>query len=160
MLHSYWRLWVVLGVQLLIVAATLETRPFDPYDVLSGYYVTLGYEAETPPADRLDPDLAVDGPAWILLARETPAWRVVSVSPIRPTPAADEAVLKATWDGHRARLDDLRKFFISEAARQEVADTMSKNRGRAFVDMRVGMGGEAVLLRLHVGDKTFGAASR
>jgi hypothetical protein len=161
-MRSSWRLWVVLAVQLLIVAAvpgkkllaffsqveiTLETEPYDPYDVLSGYYVTLRYAAETPPPGTVSEGLEAGEPAWILLRKGSPAWTVVSVTGFRPTPAADEAALAASWDGRSARLDNLRNFYISEAV-----------RGDGLVDLRVGANGEAVLLRMHVADKTFGSA--
>jgi uncharacterized membrane-anchored protein len=172
-MRSSWRLWVVLAVQLLIVAAvpgkkllavfsrveiTLETEPYDPYDVLSGYYVTLRYAVETPPQNAVGDGLEAGDPAWILLRKGSPAWTVVSVTGFRPTPGVDETVLAATWDGHWARLDNLRKFYISEAVRDEVAEAMAKVRGKGLVDMRVGANGEAVLVRLRVADKTFGAA--
>jgi uncharacterized membrane-anchored protein len=173
MLRSAWRLWVVLAVQLLIVAAvpgkklaamfssveiTLETRPYDPYDVLGGYYVTLRYETEVVPPGLLSDDLISGEIAWILLTKDTPAWRVISVSRRRPTPEVNEVVLEATWDGSWARLDNLRRFYISEAVRDDVARAMAKTNGRGYVDVKVGPNGEAVLIRLRVGDKTFGSA--
>jgi uncharacterized membrane-anchored protein len=64
MWSRHWRAGAVIVAQLAILAAiplrqvrarlsgttvTLETVPVDPYDVLSGYYVTLRYAAEQVP---------------------------------------------------------------------------------------------------------------
>ena len=87
------RIALVLALQVAILAAiplrqvrarldgtvvTLETVPFDPYDVLSGYYATLRYAAESPPG-LAEARLAPGDTAFIALERAEPAWRAVGV---------------------------------------------------------------------------------
>ena len=88
------RMALVLAVQVAILAAipvrqvrarldgtvvTLETVPFNPFDVLSGYYATLRYAAETPPG-LAEARLAPGDTAFIVLERAEPAWRAVGVA--------------------------------------------------------------------------------
>src|SRR5688500_14580456 len=85
-----------LALQLLILAAipaqkvlarlrgapiTLKTRPIDPYNILSGYYVTLAYDVEN---GRLEPPPSEELKVWVNVKRDTPAWTLESVTRERP----------------------------------------------------------------------------
>ncbi len=170
MWRRHWRITTVIAVQLLILAAvpgrkvlarihgtdvTLETRPVDPYDVMSGYYVTLGYKAEDAPlAPGFHPD---DGATvYITVARGTPAWRGVAVTADPIPPEADQVSLKATWDGRRARLLDAQRLYVPEAERFKVTEAFRAAASPAVADLKVDSGGAVALLRLHVNGHTWG----
>ena len=103
MLRDHWKIAVVIAAQFAILAAipvrtlriraegtevTLWTAPVDPFDVLSGYYVTLGYEAEQLPNDRDGfRGLSNADDLWITVRRDEPAWTPVGVTIERPAAA-------------------------------------------------------------------------
>lgn len=156
---------VVLAAQLLVLCAiparhlvtratgrevTLWTAPVDPYDPLSGYYVTLSYEVEQAAgAERA-------GPVWITLRKDAPAWQRVEVTVERPAPAADQVSVRAHWSGWRLSIDGAGRLYIPETQRDRVAELLAAAQQRGLVDLMVGEGGDVALLRLRVGGETFG----
>jgi uncharacterized membrane-anchored protein len=175
MLRKYWPLCVVLVVQAAILILipmrkviariagteiTLQTRPVDPYDVLSGYYVTLAYEVEVPEPGLVESGMEEGQEVWIAVERAEPAWRSVGLTREKPEADPDHVGLKAVWRSSwrgQAILDGVHRFYIPEAEREKVADLMRKAEGRAFVDMRVDGNGNMALMRLRVMDQTFGS---
>jgi uncharacterized membrane-anchored protein len=164
------RLVLVIAIQVAILAAiplrqvrarlsgtviTLETMPVDPYDVLSGYYVTLRYRAEQPPdAGALREG---DGPAWVLLAPAEPAWAPLRLARERP-PAGDGTVaLRVDVEHGRARIPSAGRFYVPEARREEVDRALRAAGSRALVDLKVDDDGNVALLRLRVGAVVVGA---
>lgn len=143
--------------QLLALAAgeevVLATRPVDPYDLLAGYYATLGYEIEEVPAAMLPAELSEDERVWFTIERAEPAWRLVAVTRDRPAPAPGRAMLRARHRHGRFELEELKRFYVPEGQRHEASDAA---RGRGFVDAMVGPGGAAAMRRLRVGDRVFG----
>jgi uncharacterized membrane-anchored protein len=125
---------------------TLGTVPVDPYDVLSGYYVTLRYEAELPAPE------GAGGTAWVLLAPGEPAWRAVSCTSAAPAARGGAVAIRAEVERGVCRLPSASRFYIPEARRGEVDLAMRAAGGRALVDARVSDGGDLALLRLRVGD--------
>lgn len=162
-------LFAVLGLELLLLGTVpaeqllalaageevvLATRPVDPYDLLAGYYATLGYEIEDVPPALTPAELSEGERLWLTIERAEPAWRLVSVTRDRPAAAPDRATLRARWRHGRFELEQLKRFYVPEGQRHEATDAA---RGRGFVDARVGPGGAAALRRLRVGDRVFGA---
>jgi uncharacterized membrane-anchored protein len=162
-------LLVALGVQLAILAlvparslvalttgteVTLRTMPVDPYDLLSGYYVTLAYEVERPDAPR--PDVPDGATVYVVVERDTPAWRFVRYALDRDAAGPDQVVLRgrARWSG--VALDNARRLYIPEAQREAVEEALARADRRALVDMRVGADGTIALLRLRADGQTFG----
>lgn len=170
----WWPLGIVLAVQvgvLSIVPArhlaargfgtkiTLRTRPFDPFDVLSGYYVDLRYEVEMAAAAALSEEqrekLREGSEVWVTLRRAEPAWEFFSVSLERPTlrNRDDFVAVPAAHDGiSMLRFVGARRLYVPETQRSEAEQV----RGNALVDARVGRDGTIALLRMRVGGKTFG----
>jgi uncharacterized membrane-anchored protein len=161
---------VVVGVQLLALAAiparalrtravgqdvSLWTAPVDPYDVLSGYYVTLTYEAESTAAvdtQRFEQDEDV----WVTIRRGDPAWTRTSIGRERPAPSPDELSLRARWAGWRVQIVNAGRLYIPEDERDRASKLLGDVNGRALVDMKVDSDGNVSVLRLRVGDATFG----
>ena len=169
-LHEHLGIGVVIAVQCLVLVAiparnlitratgrdvTLWTAPVDPYDPLSGYYVTLGYEVEAS-ALVVREQLGTEGTVWITVRQKTPAWEFVAVTVDRPAPAPDEVSMRASWSGWRATLDGASRLYIPETQRDRVAALLNEARQRGLVDLRVGEGGDVAVLRLRVGGVTFG----
>jgi len=161
---------VVVGVQVLALAAipvrTLRTRaqgadvalwtaPVDPYDVLSGYYVTLTYEAEAV-STRDEHKFQKDDDVWVTVRRGDPAWTQVSVRSERPAASPDEISLRARWIGWRAEIVNAGRLYIPETERDRASKLLSDAKGRGLVDLKVDADGGVSVMRLRVGDATFG----
>jgi uncharacterized membrane-anchored protein len=158
------RLALVLAVQVAILAAiplrqvrarldgavvTLETVPFDPYDVLSGYYATLRYAAETPPG-LAEARLAPGDTAFIVLEPAEPAWRAVGV--VREPPGGGVAV-RAVMTRRGLEIVSAGRFYVPESRRAAVDEALRGRRGKALVDLRVDAAGNVALLRLRDGER-------
>ena len=167
------RIALVLAVQVAILAAipvrqvrarldgtvvTLETVPFDPFDVLSGYYATLRYAAETPPG-LAEARLAPGDTAFIVLERAEPAWRAVGVARepsfdrLRTSGAGGGVAVRAVDDPPRARIVSAGRFYVPESRRAAVDEALRARRGKALVDLRVDAAGNVALLRLRDGER-------
>jgi len=173
MLSRVWPICIVLAVQVGLLAVvparhmlarsfgtaiTLKTRPLDPYDLLSGYYVTLRYEVEEAAHRELmskENDMLDRGDrVWIIIRRDQPAWKFVSVTSERPHTGSDPdtIALPAKFEYHEVRMVGATRLYVPETQRDEAGRA---SRG-AFVDARVGSDGTVALLRMRVGDKTYG----
>jgi uncharacterized membrane-anchored protein len=145
------------------VDVTLETRPVDPYDALSGYYVALAYAAETgdmenedsAAADRTRRD-AGGGEAWVTVERCEPAWKPVSATRERPAPVEGRVTIRARWRWSRARIESASRLYLPETQRERAEARLREAKGIGLVDLRVDEGGYAVPMRLRVGGETFG----
>ena len=157
------RLALVLAVQIAILAAvplrqvrarldgtvvTLETVPFDPYDILSGYYATLRYAAEAPPG-LAEARLEQGDTAFIVLERAEPAWRAVGVA---REPPAGRVALRAVMTRRGLAIVSAGRFYVPEARRAAVDEVLRVRRGKALVDLRVDAAGNVALMRLRDGD--------
>jgi uncharacterized membrane-anchored protein len=130
----------------------LETAPVDPYDVLAGYHVTLSYQIEREASADFD---GPDGPVWLRLAPGEPGWRLIDVE---TTPGGRRDVrVRAEADGGRIRIVDAGRMYVSEAERTEVEAALREAERPARVELRVAGDGTAVVRRLLVGDRVFGA---
>lgn len=132
----------------------LETEPVDPFDPLSGYYVTLAYVAEHPQEGA--PPFRTNEALWVTVERAEPAWTPVSVTRQRPAPHADRVSVLSRWDGRRARIEGASRFFIPEDRRTEIEDLLNASGRRGIAHLRAGGDGTPALLRLRVGDTTIG----
>jgi len=168
MMVRHWQIALVVGFQVAALAAipmralrtrahgadvTLWTVPVDPYDVMSGYYVTLGYEAETPTRPR---DFQKGDAVWVTVRRGAPAWTQVSLGSDRPAATADEISIHARWNGWRAQIDNAGRLYMSEAEAGRASSVLAEARGRGLVDLKVDEDGNVSVLRLRVGDAAFG----
>lgn len=171
MWRRYAPLWLVLGAQLLVLAlvparvvyarlfgtdVTLRTVPVDPYDLLSGYYVTLAYEVEQPPNGVDHPTESYDERVYIVVRRGEPAWDRVRFAATAEGLGPDEVALRARWRGVGAALDGAGRFYIPEDRRLDVERALAEVGGRALVDLRVGPDGTIALLRLRAAGESFG----
>ena len=156
------RLALVLAIQAAILVAvplrqvrarldgtvvTLETVPYDPYDVLSGYYATLRYAAESPPGIA-EARLEQGDTAFIVLERAEPAWRAVGVA--REPPRGGIAV-RAVMTRRGLEIVSAGRFYVPESRRAAVDEALRQRRGKALVDLRVDASGNVALLRLRDG---------
>ncbi|MBI4819652.1 MAG: GDYXXLXY domain-containing protein [Deltaproteobacteria bacterium] len=168
------RLIAVLAIQLLILAlipakkvralasgrtVILETVPVDPYDPLSGYYVTLAYAVEgaASEATRDDPTPTGDRVGFILVSRSEPAWTYVGVDS-QPTDRSDLVAIAARAEGGRWVIDGIGRFYVPETDRDRIEAALSRGGRRALVELRVGDDGTPAIKSLKAGGEVFGHA--
>jgi uncharacterized membrane-anchored protein len=134
----------------------LKVQPVDPYSILGGYYVTLGFDisgranfASTETFENEDQVYAVveEGPDGI--------WIPVGLERILPTnlPENRRALAGRFRDGQiRYGIED---FYIAETQREAIAEDLRKNVDKARVEVRVDRTGNAALKRLIIEDRVY-----
>lgn len=134
----------------------LQVAPVDPYDVLKGYYVTLGYDISRPGAFPNIPTLAANEVIYAIVEQaEDGIWKPIATAQELPQNLpANQAAIRGRW--HQGRiLYGIEEFSIPESKRDVIANDLSKNRNEARVDVKVDANGEAALLRLRIQDRVY-----
>ena len=134
---------------------TLKIAPVDPYNLLSGHYMTLGYEIARLPLDFKLPD-EKEIPVYVVL-KEDPNkfWVVDSVNKQRPADVGpDKIVIKGKSVYGRISYG-IETFFVPEDKRYKIADDFRANRGNTRAQVKVDRFGNAALIRLLIGDNTY-----
>jgi uncharacterized membrane-anchored protein len=133
----------------------LKTAPVDPYSVMSGYYVTLGYEISNP---KVSPDwkqLSEGTPVWVLLKPDPNGiWNAVSVDDMRPTVPNDCVIIKGKTSRWRIEYG-IESYFIPEDARDKIAQDLRKNTRDAKVEVKVDSAGNAAITKLIIQDRVY-----
>lgn len=159
---------VAVAVQALILAAVparqiytrqtgttviLKTAPRDPYDILSGYYVTLTYEIARPKIRRYRTE---SKHAWVVLKEGADEiWHADSAHDSRPESIPDGCVvIKGRKKGGRI-VYGIESYFIPENARDTVERDLRQHRGQARVEVKIDSFGHAALIRLLIEDRVY-----
>ncbi|MFI5384510.1 MAG: GDYXXLXY domain-containing protein [Fimbriimonadales bacterium] len=156
---------------------SLQLAPVDPYDMLTGYSLTLSYKAS-----RLDsyPGLGLKpkrGQTVFVVLRKGagPVWNPEAMLDKRPAKLrADQMVLKGTYDERDAgpgAYFGIETLYIPEASRERASQAISAFQTRSWqerspgvvilpgdfarADIAIDRLGNASLLRLHIGDVVF-----
>jgi uncharacterized membrane-anchored protein len=137
----------------------LKTAPIDPYDVMSGYYVTLSYEISNP--RRIaggEAFLKGENAAAVYVALREGAdgvWEAESVHDAWPDVPPDRVIIKGRGLHYSLIEYGIERFFIPETAREAVEKDLRANREAARVEVKVDSFGRAALLRLLIGDRVY-----
>jgi uncharacterized membrane-anchored protein len=138
----------------------LKVRPVDPYTILSGYYVTLGFDIS-----RVDAFPNVTGTShgfsegnWcyaVVEKGDDGTWKPVSLEHELPDNLPDNRIALL------GRLDDgvieygIEEFYIPEAQRNSIADDLRTNADKARVEVKVDSSGHAALQRLLIENRSY-----
>lgn len=181
-----WRLWVPLLFQSMLIVAVpaqdaytfatgrtvvLQTAPVDPYDLMRGYYQTLGYDissfqnlAKLPGGDLLKDTFV--GEIYVVLeappeqaASPPKPWKPVRVSHDRPTNLpSNQIALKGKSEGWRI-VYGLETYYMPEDQREQVNQAINQIQQRdqrAFVvETKVDGSGNSVPVSLWVRDRNY-----
>lgn len=187
-----WRFGGILLLQLAIVLAVpfpkaitlatgttiaLQTTPVDPYDILRGRYVTLGYEAE-----RVNTLKNLPGwntrlqnrdrqsslhPIYLILepvpdtsdTAPVQPWRPVAIAWTRPRNlTSPQLVIKGTYDTYyrSGNVDlGLGEYFIPEERGDVLEKDMEANRDAVFAEIKLDRRGNSALVGLWVEDRNY-----
>ena len=163
---------IAVAIQMLIVAAvpakqiytrmtgrliTIKTAPVDPYNILSGYYVTLGYQISTPPVADLDSQTDwKPSPVYVLL-KEDPngVWVIDSVHKQKPDSIPQNNVLIKGKSTYRRIEYGIESYYIPEAKRSAIEHDLRNNRDNTYAQIKVDNFGNAALMNLRIGQTTY-----
>jgi uncharacterized membrane-anchored protein len=137
-------------------SVTLKIRPVDPYNVLSGYYVTLNYEIANP-ASFADSGVVAGGDqAYAVLEKQADGvWRPVSLSKSYPANLSENRIaIRGRYSYSRIEYG-IEEFFIPEDKRAEIEQGLLINRDQARVEVKVDSKGNAALVRLLIGERVY-----
>ncbi|MCX5655340.1 MAG: GDYXXLXY domain-containing protein [Planctomycetota bacterium] len=142
----------------------LKTAPVDPYDVMSGYYVTLSYEISDRnriPGEKafLSKEKATGNESvtvYVVLREGADGvWAAESVHDAWPDVPADRVVVKGLYRYWMPMEFGIERFFIPETAREAVEKDLRANRDGARVEVKIDSFGRAALMRLRIGDRVY-----
>jgi uncharacterized membrane-anchored protein len=135
---------------------TLKIRPVDPYNILSGYYVTLNYEIANPRSfANSDDDYNSERVYAILERRADGVWHPVSLSKSYPAKLPENHIAIRGRHSYSRIEYGIDEFFIPEDKRAEIEEGLRKNHDRARVEIKVDSKGDAALVRLLIGDRVY-----
>jgi uncharacterized membrane-anchored protein len=176
MIKAHWAFIVAVALQVVIVAAVparvsftrftgktvfLKTAPIDPYDIMSGYYVTLSYEISIeenlPPGPGLDQGLKSGQHVYIVLQEgEDGIWDAIRASTRWPEDVPSGAVVIKGEKRRRRGIEfGIESYYIPEGKGEEIEAGLLGNRDTTRVEVKVDRFGNAALIRLHIGGVTY-----
>jgi uncharacterized membrane-anchored protein len=134
---------------------TIKTAPIDPYNILSGYYVTLSYQISRPSQDISMRDMP-KVPVYVVL-KEDPnkVWVIDSVNKQPPSSVGPDKVLIRGKASYRGIEYGIESYFIPEDKRQSIEHDLRDNRNKTYAQIKVDRFGNAALVRLLIGDTTY-----
>src|ERR1700752_247451 len=138
----------------------LKVQPVDPYNILSGYYATLGFDIS-----RVDAFPNVRGVshgfsegAWcyaVVEKGDDGTWKPVSLQHDLPDNLPDNRVALLGELNHGVIRYEIEEFYIPEAQRHSIAEDLSRNVDKARVEVKVDRTGHAALQRLIIEDRIY-----
>ncbi len=134
----------------------LKIRPVDPYNILSGYYVTLNYEISNPSSFGESAGSYRGEQVYAILERRDDGlWRPVSLSKSYPANLPENRIaIRGRYSYWRIEYG-IEEFFIPETQRAEIEQGLRKNPDQARVEVKVDSKGNAALVRLLIGDRVY-----
>jgi uncharacterized membrane-anchored protein len=134
----------------------LKVAPVDPYSILSGYYVILGYDISRPTDFPNAPKFDYDEVVYAIVEQQADGtWKPVGIE--RELPGnlpVNRVAIRGRWDDWRITYG-IEEFYIPEEKRDVIADDLGKNQAEARVDLKVDAQGNAALLRLRIQDRVY-----
>lgn len=134
----------------------LKVAPVDPYSILSGYYVILGYDIGNPESFAEDVKLEEGASVYTIVEQQPDGvWKPVKIEKELPKNLPPNHIaLRGKWNGWQVAYG-IEEFYIPETKRQQIADDLTKNRSEARVDVKVDSDGNAALIRLRIQDRIY-----
>jgi uncharacterized membrane-anchored protein len=168
--HQKW-FWTALGVQLLLVllipasrwlilatgrSVILETEPYDPYNLFSGYYVDLRYPIANPAVLPGKHEFKEPLQYFVVLKADARGiWIPVRVTDRLPRDLArNEVALRGRLRFYRMKYG-IEQYYLPESRRQAVEKLVRNPKNRVLVRAKVDARGRAAIEELRVGNRVF-----
>lgn len=130
-------------------SVTLKIRPVDPYNILSGYYVTLNYEIASSSSFAGSANGYHGERVYAILERQNDGvWRPVSLAISYPANLPENRIAISGRYSYSRIEYGIEEFFIPEDKRAEIEQELRKNPEQARVEIKVDSKGNAALVRL------------
>ncbi len=184
-LMPVWRLWVPLLMQTALILSVpaqaiytqltgrtviLQTAPVDPYDLLRGYSVTLGYDISRPETLQHlpgwkqvnDESISAAGSSFYVILEAPTAtdgpWKPVGLSHV-PTVTPNQVALKGRFTGNQITYG-LETYYIPEALREQINQDISQaqqdsQKHAVRVEVKVDTQGRAVPISIWVDNRNY-----
>ncbi|MEO6724568.1 MAG: GDYXXLXY domain-containing protein [Blastocatellia bacterium] len=143
-------------------SVVLKVQPVDPYSILSGYYVTLGYEISSNggfPRNAGEPntDPNPGGIVYAIVERQDDGlWHPVELASSLPTSLPENRmVIRGRYVGGRIEYG-IEQFYIPESKRDVINKDLREHLGDARVELKVDADGNAALVKLLIEDRVYG----
>lgn len=137
-------------------AVILKVAPVDPYNILSGYYVTLNYDISRRESFPDAPKTYQDRQVYAVIEEQADGlWTPVSLSAEQPQNLPANRVFirgREDWLGIKYGIEE---FYIPEDKRLEIEQDLQKNMDKARVEIRVTSSGRAALVHLVIDDRVY-----
>jgi uncharacterized membrane-anchored protein len=129
----------------------LKVAPVDPYSLLSGYYVTLGYEIGRREAFPNHGELGYNGSVYAIVEQQADGvWHPVALAATLPHQIALRG--RATY----GRIEyGIEEFYIPENQRAAIADDLRAHPDAARVEVKVDARGNVALVRLRIEGRAY-----
>lgn len=159
---------ILLGVpaQIFIARTTgrsviLKVQPVDPYNILSGYFVTLGYEISSNqgfPRNTGEPntDPNPGGIVYAIVERQDDGlWHPVELAASLPASLPENRMaIRGNYVGGRIEYG-IEQFYIPESKRGVIDKDLREHMGNARVEVKVDANGNAALVKLLIEDRVY-----
>jgi len=134
----------------------LKVQPVDPYNILSGYYVTLGYQISRPESFPDQANLSYGEPVYAIVEEQADGlWHPVTLAHSFPaTLPTNQVAISGRYSG--SRIDyGIEEFYIPENKRDAIAQDLRQHLEQARVEVKVDARGNAALVRLMIENRIY-----
>jgi uncharacterized membrane-anchored protein len=134
----------------------LKVAPVDPYTILSGYYVRLGYEVNSPAGLAENRDLTEGRTVYTVIEQQPDGiWRAVRMSAVPPASLPPNQVFLRGRQTYSRVEYGIEEFYIPEDKRGVIENDLRENASQARVEVKVDSRGNAALVRLLIGNRVY-----
>lgn len=137
-------------------SVSLKVQPVDPYSIMSGYYVVLGFDISRTDVFPNHAGFSTNESCYAVIERsEDGTWKPVSLERELPKnlPENRIALRCRTYYG---RIEyGIEHFYIAETDRSAIEADLRNNPDKAYVEIKVDSGGNAALVQLRIEDRVY-----
>jgi len=134
----------------------LETVPYDPYNVFHGYYANLRYEISRVETFDNRQSFEQNHFYYVIIEKGSGGiWRGKGISRKLPVGLGrDQAALKGRYRYGWLEYG-IEQYYLPEGRRKEIDNLLNVGKKRALVEVKVNEKGEAALVRIIAGGRSF-----
>jgi uncharacterized membrane-anchored protein len=137
-------------------SAALKVQPVDPYNILSGYYVTLRFDISNVNAFPIATEFSNGDKCYAVIERgEGGIWKPVSLERELPANLPDNRVALKGRINYGQIEYGIEAFYIPETRRAEIGEDLRRNPDKTRAEIKVDSRGNAALERLRIEDRIY-----
>ncbi|HET6975530.1 MAG TPA: GDYXXLXY domain-containing protein [Pyrinomonadaceae bacterium] len=138
----------------------LKVQPVDPYNILSGYYATLGFDISRveafPNARGMSQEFSDGTSVYAIVEKgDDGTWKPVSLERELPANLPDNRAAVLGRTSHRGISYGIEEFYFPEAQRDRITQDLRTNADKARVEIKVDRSGHAALERLIIDNRVY-----